>query len=128
MLDSPQSSSTTGGWIYFTDYGSRTLVEYKTRYLHLSQCFVDGTYYKINDTTHCKLLENRQVARGVPIGKSGGTGPGGTLDAFPHHLHFEAWKKINNVFRRIDPYKWQGSYADPYLYSNPVSTWEAWSF
>jgi uncharacterized delta-60 repeat protein len=85
------------------DYGTLKIDHgngYVTAYLHLSKFLV-----AVGET----------VPPGKIIGKSGGTGKDGKLNAFPNHLHFEV--RFND--KPVDPYGWAGQQKDPYLNFHP---------
>ncbi len=73
---------------------------YVTAYLHLSKFLVT-----VGETVVADKI----------IGKSGGTGKDGKLNAFPNHLHFEV--RLND--KPVDPYGWAGQQKDPYLNFHP---------
>lgn len=93
-----------------SDYGTIKIDHgnsYTTTYVHLSQF---------------RVSEGDTVLRGQVIGRSGGTGKNGNLNAFPFHLHFEA--QFAGI--PIDPYGWEGFGNDPYEQLTGIANARLW--
>jgi murein DD-endopeptidase MepM/ murein hydrolase activator NlpD len=87
------------------------------------QHYYNGEYYltRYGHLSSIAVHLGQEVQAGQVIGTSGSTG-----DVTGKHLHFDVSRYVNNTWKAVDPFGWQGTSQDPWPNTSQGSGATSW--